>query len=106
MTVDVDVYDNDGVKVAINKLPDGSPIQLSTKRLKDKDKNFQTMNISDPLAIQSVVVKKRMDLIKRRNRAPIIYHQVTANKSNSVLFVEMRAYNKDEYEEQAIDPPQ
>ena len=108
MTVDVDVYDNDGVKVPIDKLPGGSPIKLSTSRLKDKDTKFQTMNISDPLAIQSVVVKKRMDLIQRRNRAPIIYHQATANKSNSVIFVEMRAYNQNpgEFEEQAIEPPQ
>ena len=108
MTVDVDVYDNDGVKVPIDYLPGGSPIKLSTSRLKDKDKKFQTMNISDPLAIQSVVVKKRMELIKRRNRAPIIYHQATANKSNSVIFVEMRAYNQNpgEFEEQAIEPPQ
>ena len=80
MTVDVDVYDNDGAKVDIGaigeKMPKGSPIKIATSRLKDKDKKFQTMNVSDPLAIQSVNVSKRMDLIQRRKRAPIIYHQV------------------------------
>ena len=108
MTVDVDVYDRHGEKVKIDELPDKiGPIKISTKRLEDKDKAFQTMNISDPRAIQSVNVTKRMDLIARRKRAQIIYHQVTANKSNSVIFVEMRAYNRNpgEFEEQAVDPP-
>ena len=42
------------------------------------------MNISDPLAIQSVNVMKRLDLINRRSRAPIIYHQV--NYLNKLCF--------------------
>ena len=52
-------------------------------------------------------VAKRLDLLNRRGRAPIIYHQVSANKSYSVLFMDMRVYTRDEgeYEDKAIDPP-
>ena len=84
-----------------------STIKISTKRMEEKDKSFQTLNISDPLATQSVLVAKRLDLLKRRGRAPIIYHQVSANKSYSVLFMDMRVYTRDEgeYEDKAIDPP-
>ena len=34
-------------------------------------------------------------------------NQVSANKSRSVIYVEMRAYNQNpgEFEEQAIEPP-
>ena len=31
-------------------------IKISTKRMEDKDKAFQTLNISDPLATQTVMV--------------------------------------------------
>ena len=72
----MDVYDENNTKVSIDKLPGDSPIKISTKRLEDKDKQAQTMNISDPLAIQSVNISKRLNLINRRSRAPIIYHQV------------------------------
>ena len=84
-----------------------STIKISTKRMEEKDKSFQTLNISDPLSTQSVLVAKRLDLLKRRGRAPIIYHQVSANKSYSVLFMDMRVYTRDEgeYEDKAIDPP-
>ena len=107
MTVDVDVYDSEGEKVDIDILPGNSTIKISTKRMEEKDKSFQTLNISDPLATQSVLVAKRLDLLKRRGRAPIIYHQVSANKSYSVLFMDMRVYTRDEgeYEDKAIDPP-
>ena len=57
MTVDVDVYDRHGEKVKIDELPDKiGPIKISTKRMEDKDKAFQTLNISDPLATQTVLV--------------------------------------------------
>ena len=126
MTVDVDVYDSEGEKVDIDILPGkqyfspllpsvvttshisgNSTIKISTKRMEEKDKSFQTLNISDPLATQNVLVAKRLDLLKRRGRAPIIYHQVSANKSYSVLFMDMRVYTRDEgeYEDKAIDPP-
>ena len=107
MTVDVDVYDSEGEKVDIDILPGNSTIKISTKRMEEKDKSFQTLNISDPLATQNVLVAKRLDLLDRRGRAPIIYHQVSANKSYSVLFMDMRVYTRDEgeYEDKAIDPP-
>ena len=84
ITLDVDVYDEDNEKVKIDELPGESQIKIATKRIEDKDKNAQTMNISDPLAIQSVNVMKRLDLINRRSRAPIIYHQV--NYLNKLCF--------------------
>ena len=56
MTVDVDVYDAEGEKVDIEELPGNSTIKISTKRMEDKDKAFQTLNISDPLATQTVLV--------------------------------------------------
>ena len=90
-----------------HSLSGNSTIKISTKRMEEKDKSFQTLNISDPLSTQSVLVAKRLDLLKRRGRAPIIYHQVSANKSYSVLFMDMRVYTRDEgeYEDKAIDPP-
>ena len=54
MTVDVDVYDSEGEKVLIDIMPHGSDIKISTSRLEDKDKQFQSMNISDPTAIQGL----------------------------------------------------
>ena len=90
MTVDVDIYDENSDIIDIKKLPEGSPINIKIMRMKDKDKILGVLNMTSPVVVD---IGERVDLIKRRNRAPIIYHQVTANKSFSTINVQLRAFN-------------
>ena len=69
MTVDVDVYDSEGEKVDIDILPGNSTIKISTKRMEEKDKSFQTLNISDPLAFQNVLVSVMLIADEREDLA-------------------------------------
>ena len=105
MTVDVDIYDDDSNKVEILKMPPGSPIKLSTKRMEHKDKKMQTLNISDPTTTRVVDVPKRLDLIKRRNRANIIYHKISSNRTYSTISIHIRVYNQDGLSDKEEDPP-
>lgn len=105
MTVDVDIYDEESEKVEVLEMPPESLIKVSTKRMEDKDKYFHTLNISDPTTTMVVDVAKRLDLIKRRNRANLIYHKITSNRTYSTVSLHMRAYNKDGYFEKEQDPP-
>ena len=105
MTVDVDIYDEDSVKVEVLDMPPESTIKVSTKRMEDKDKYFHTLNISDPVTTRVVDVVKRLDLIKRRNRANLIYHKITSNRTYSTVSLHMRVYNKDGYFDKEQEPP-
>ena len=90
MTVDVDIYDENSKKIGISKMPEGSDIKIKTRRMKEKDKHLGVLNMTSPVRVD---IEKRVDLIKRRNRVPIIYHKITANKSFSTINVQMRAFN-------------
>ena len=90
MTVDIDIYNEHSDIIDIKKLPEGSDIKIKIMRMKEKDKILGVLNMTNPVVVD---IGKRVDLIKRRNRAPIIYHQVTANKSFSTINVQLSAFN-------------
>ena len=71
-------------------MPDGSPIKVTTTRMKEKDKILKVLEMPEVLHVD---VEKRMELIKRRNRAGIIYHKITADRVFSTFNVQMRQFN-------------
>ena len=79
MTVDVDIYDEAGDWIDISEMPLGSPIKIGTKRMEEKDKLLQTLNITDPTTTSVVDVAKRLDLLKRRGRPTLIHHKGSFN---------------------------
>ena len=94
-TVDVDIYDEESVKVDIIKMPDESLIKIHTSRIKEKDKILGVLKMPKARMID---VTKRLDLVKRRNRAPIIYHKITADRVFSTFNVQVRNFNPHKYE--------
>ena len=90
----MDIYDENSVKVDILKMPDDSPIKISTSRIKEKDKILGVLKMPKSL---NVDVTKRLDLIKRRNRAPIIYHKITADREFSTFNVQLQNFNPHKY---------
>ena len=89
-TVDVTVYDENSAIVEIVKMPEESPIKVYTSRLKGKDRELGVLKLPESLTVD---VNKRIDLIKRRNRAPIIYHKITADKLFSTFNIQIRNIN-------------
>ena len=90
MTVDVDIYNEHSEAIDVKQIPEGSSIKIKIFRMKEKDKLLGVLNMTNPVIVD---INKRLDLIKRRNRAPIIYHQITANKSFSTINVQMKSFN-------------
>jgi hypothetical protein len=43
-----------------------------------------------PLFPLKVIVEKRLELNKRRRRAPIIYHKIIANRTYSTINVQLK----------------
>ena len=105
MTLDVDIYDENSEKVDVKLMPTESPIIISTKRMEQKDKVMQTLNISDPTTTKVVDVVKRLDLIKRRNRPNLIYHKISFNNTYSTISIHMRVYNKEGFLDKEQEPP-
>ena len=99
-TIDVDIYDENSVKVDILKMPDDSPIKISTSRIKEKDKILGVLKMPKSL---NVDVTKRLDLIKRRNRAPIIYHKITADREFSTFNVQLQNFNPHKYISELVE---
>ena len=89
-TVDVTIYDENSAIVEIVKMPEESPIKVYTSRLKGKDRELGVLKLPESLTVD---VNKRIDLIKRRNRAPIIYHKITADKLFSTFNIQIRNIN-------------
>ena len=75
-------------------MPEESPIKFSTTRIKEKDKILGVLKMPEGVNID---VTKRLDLVKRRNRAPIIYHKITADRVFSTFNVQIRNFNPHKY---------
>ena len=71
----------------ISQLPGMSSIKVKTKRMKEKDKKLGVLNMPEATEVD---VEKRLELIRRRKRAPIIYHKITANRTYSTINVQIR----------------
>ena len=90
MTVDVDIYNENSELIEVKQLPEGSSIKIKILRMKEKDKRLGVLNMTSPLIVD---IEKRVDLIKRRHRVPIIYHQLIANKSFSTINIQLKSFN-------------
>ena len=90
MTLDVDIYDDNTNLIEVSELTKDRKIKMGILRMKEKDKRHGVLKHARPVPAD---ISKRIDLIKRRNRYPIIYHQVRVNNSYSTIHVQLKGFN-------------